>query len=147
MSTEVIPATDLMAHAQSVKLSAAEACTPNGAMVAELSSLQQTGILPNCETFQVNSRLGWVTLDLASLKDLYTWAEALGIKDREPDRYLYPEDRAIRWNLRYDDPLSGWRFDLNTRLFLGMAVNNVFLDLNEDTADAIEMVLEGGVSS
>jgi hypothetical protein len=142
--TQTTPAVTALAHRQTVKLSAAEECTPNGAMVAEMSALQQHGMLPNCETFQVNSRLGWVTLDLASLTDLKVWADALGIKDREPDRYLYPEDRAIRWNLRYDDPASGWRFDLNTRLFLGLAVDNVMLDLNEDTADAIEMVLEGG---
>jgi hypothetical protein len=110
-------------------------------MVAELSAMQQHGMLPDWVKFQVNSRSGFVEMDLATLPELTAWAAALGFHG-EPTRYTYADEHAVRWNVRIHDPLSGWKFDLNARLFLEVGHN--MLALTDDNVDAIELVLERG---
>lgn len=107
------------------------------AVLAQLLGLKADFGLPDCVRIEANSRIGFVTVDLDCLEHLHAWCAALGHRD-EPTRYPYPQEGLVRYNARWADMCSGWKFDLNCRLQLPISV-----PCTDDFLDALEIV--GGV--
>jgi hypothetical protein len=88
--------------------------------------------LPDWIRFEANSRIGFVTMDIRDRAALIAWAKALG-NNNNPARYLYPDEGVVRYILRWQDDMSGWRFDLNANVEMprGMVVNDAMADALE----------------
>jgi hypothetical protein len=95
--------------------------------------------LPDATVVNINQRIGFISVDLATLDDLLSWATALGFTE-EPTRYLSPDEYIVRYCARWLDATSGWTFHLNTKFQAPIE-----LPFTDDSIDAIEIVLESAV--